>query len=242
MAGARRGGADQVTERLRGSQLFDAVYSAPTRILGSHGVSRVSYSMEDRDLLLDFGRMVDDPDTGTAVPIDPGAAVIPMSLVADGYRSVLGMVIDLAFRCGVLNHHLGGEAPQHTSGIVAIDEIDMHLHPSWQTHVLRDLAAAFPRVQFVVTTYNPFILSSIEGDCVRQISSDDGRSSFVAPMRHTLGTRIEGANPVASRGAHPSFEPTHCSPRTLGGVAVAQGPRRRSTLLSRKKWRPSTLI
>lgn len=170
---------------------LDAVYSAATQILGSHGVSRVSYSMEDRDLLLDFGRMVDDPDTRTAVPIDPGAAVIPMSLVADGYRSVLGMVADLAFRCGVLNHHLGGEAPQHTSGIVLIDEIDMHLHPSWQTHVLRDLAAAFPRIQFVVTTHSPFILSSIEGDCVRQISSDDGRSSFVAPMRHTLGTRIE---------------------------------------------------
>lgn len=173
------------------SSALDAVYEASAEVLRLHGVSRVSYSMEDRDLILDFGRLEEDDRTGTIRPLDPGSAVIPMRLAADGYRSVLGMVADLAFRCGVLNHHLGAEAPQLTSGVVLIDEIDMHLHPSWQTHVLRDLTKAFPRIQFIVTTHSPFVLSSVDGAAVRQIDSSDRRSTFFAPNRSTRGVRVE---------------------------------------------------
>ncbi len=170
---------------------LDAMYEASTQVLASHGVSRVSYSMEDRDLVLDFGLLRTDPESGLVAPVEPGSTIVPMHLVADGYRSVLGMVADLAFRCGVLNHHLGAEAPQLTSGVVLIDEIDMHLHPSWQTHVLRDLAQAFPRVQFIVTTHSPFVLSSVDSDAVRRITSTSGRSAFEVPDRSTEGVRIE---------------------------------------------------
>lgn len=169
---------------------LDAVYEASAKVLGSHGVSRVSYSMEDRDLILDFGVLTDDAATGSILSARPGGSVIPMRLVADGYRSVLGMVSDLAFRCGVLNAHLEGEAPQLTSGVVLIDEIDMHLHPSWQTHVLEDLERAFPRIQFVVTTHSPFVLSSVASG-VRRIVQVDGRSEYEAPSETTEGVRIE---------------------------------------------------
>lgn len=170
---------------------LDAVYQAATQVLGSHGVSRVRYSMEDRDLVLDFGLMEDDEGAGFAKPVRPGSAVVPMRLTADGYRSILGLVADLAFRCGALNHHLGAEAPQLTSGLVLIDEIDMHLHPTWQTHVLRDLAQAFPRIQFVVSTHSPFVLSSVSGESVRQIESLRRNSWFVSTSRSTEGARIE---------------------------------------------------
>ena len=170
---------------------LDAVYEASADVLGSHGVTRVSYSMEDRDLILDFGVLIDDDATGRVVSDRPGGAVIPMHLVADGYRSVLGMVSDLAFRCGVLNAHLEGEAPQLTSGVVLIDEIDMHLHPSWQTHVLHDLQRAFPRIQFVVTTHSPFVLSSVQSGAVRRIVRVDGRSQYEEPSEATEGVRIE---------------------------------------------------
>ena len=170
---------------------LDAVYQAATQVLGSHGVSRVRYSMEDRDLILDFGLMEDDEGAGFARPVRPGSAVVPMRLTADGYRSILGLVADLAFRCGALNHQLGAEAPQLTSGLVLIDEIDMHLHPSWQTHVLKDLAQAFPRIQFVVSTHSPFVLSSVSGGSVRQIESVERHSQFVTTRRTTEGARIE---------------------------------------------------
>lgn len=184
-------------ESVWGSAL-DAVYEASTQVLKSHGVSRVSYSMEATDLILDFGRLKEDDASGRIRPLDPGSAVIPMRLVADGYRSVLGVVADLAFRCGFLNNHLGGEAPQLTSGVVLVDEIDMHLHPSWQTQVLGDLAEAFPRIQFIVTTHSPFVLSSVDGASVRKIESVGRRSTFLAPNRSTRGVRIEILTEAAS--------------------------------------------
>lgn len=168
---------------------LDAVYGASRQVLRSHGVSQITYSLEERDLLLDFGRL--SGEAGEVSEDLPGSSVMPMSLIADGYRSVLGLVADLAFRCVALNAHREGEAPQLTSGVVLIDEIDMHLHPVWQMHVLQDLQAAFPRVQFVVTTHSPFILSSVPSSAVRQIHQREFRSTFSLPAASDVGTRID---------------------------------------------------
>ena len=48
--------------------------------------------------------------------------------------------------------------------MVLVDEIDLHLHPSWQTHVLNDLRNTFPKLQFIVTTHAPLVISQID-DC-----------------------------------------------------------------------------
>lgn len=44
------------------------------------------------------------------------------------------------------------------TGIVLLDEIDQHLHPSWQSRVIEDVRGCFPRMSFVVTTHNPLTL------------------------------------------------------------------------------------
>jgi len=44
------------------------------------------------------------------------------------------------------------------TGLVVIDELDLHLHPHWQTRIIRDLRGVFPRMSFVVTTHNPLTL------------------------------------------------------------------------------------
>ncbi len=90
--------------------------------------------------------------------------MLPFSLLSDGIRSTLALVMELAFRCYLLNPHLGVTAPQTTPGVVLIDEVDLHLHPSWQTHILNDLRRAFPHIQFIVTTHAPLVISQI-GDC-----------------------------------------------------------------------------
>lgn len=88
----------------------------------------------------------------------------PFSMLSDGVRCTLAMVMELAFRCYLLNPHLGLEAPARTKGVVLIDEIDLHLHPSWQTHILNDLRKTFPEIQFFVTTHAPLVISQID-DC-----------------------------------------------------------------------------
>jgi predicted ATP-binding protein involved in virulence len=48
-----------------------------------------------------------------------------------------------------------------------IDEIDLHLHPAWQRRVVGDLVRTFPKIQFIVTTHSPQIVSSVRRDQVR---------------------------------------------------------------------------
>lgn len=88
--------------------------------------------------------------------------LMPFHLLSDGVRSMLAMVMEIAFRCYLLNPHLKGNAAKETDGIVLIDEIDLHLHPSWQMHVLNDLRNAFPKIQFIVTTHAPIVIGSIK--------------------------------------------------------------------------------
>ncbi len=90
--------------------------------------------------------------------------LMPMHLLSDGVRSVLSMVMEIAFRCFLLNPHLGADAVKETRGVVLIDEIDLHLHPEWQMHILQDLQKAFPKIQFFVTTHAPIVISTLN-DC-----------------------------------------------------------------------------
>jgi predicted ATP-binding protein involved in virulence len=81
--------------------------------------------------------------------------------LSDGQKNILGMVADMAYRAATLNPHLGDDVLEKTPGIVLIDEIDQHLHPSWQRRIIRDLRKTFPNVQFIVTTHSPQVLSEV---------------------------------------------------------------------------------
>ena len=83
------------------------------------------------------------------------------SYMSDGLKSMINIVSEIAYRCIELNGFLGYNAVNYTPGVVLIDEVDLYLHPIWQKTVLRDLMAAFPNIQFIVTTHSPFIVQSL---------------------------------------------------------------------------------
>jgi predicted ATP-binding protein involved in virulence len=53
-----------------------------------------------------------------------------------------------------------------------IDEIDVHLHPSWQQRVLTDLMRTFPCTQFIVTTHSPQVLTTVKRENIRVLAQD----------------------------------------------------------------------
>lgn len=89
--------------------------------------------------------------------------------LSDGYRGLIALVCDLARRAAQLNPLAGEELLSTVSGVVVIDEIDLHLHPIWQTTVLPDLVRVFPNVQFVVTTHSEQVISSVRKENVRAL-------------------------------------------------------------------------
>lgn len=86
--------------------------------------------------------------------------ILPIRLLSDGVKGILGMVADISYRMAVLNPQLL-ENVNETPGIIIIDEIDMHLHPAWQKKIIYDLTEIFPNVQFIFTTHSPSILSNV---------------------------------------------------------------------------------
>ena len=86
---------------------------------------------------------------------------LPLRILSDGIKSTLSMVADIAYRMAILNPQLLEDILKETSGVVLIDEIDMHLHPSWQKKIISVLCKTFPKVQFIFTTHSPSVLSNV---------------------------------------------------------------------------------
>ena len=102
--------------------------------------------------------------------------VLPVAWLSDGIRTLIGLAADIAHRAVRLNSHLGSQAVRSTPGIVLIDEVDMHLHPDWQQVIVESLRGAFPRLQFVVTTHSPQVLSTVRRQHVRLLAADGSAS------------------------------------------------------------------
>ena len=75
-----------------------------------------------------------------------------------GYKRLFNIVLDLAYRSYILSDRATTDIP----GLVIIDEIDLHLHPSLEQIVLDCLKRTFPSVQFIVSTHSPLVLTDIE--------------------------------------------------------------------------------
>ncbi len=79
--------------------------------------------------------------------------------LSDGEKAYIAIVADIARKLGMTHPSLADslQAP----GIVMIDEVDLHLHPSWQRDVVPQLAKTFPYVQFFMTTHSPYVLTNV---------------------------------------------------------------------------------
>ncbi|MBZ4413733.1 AAA family ATPase [Myxococcus sp. XM-1-1-1] len=102
-----------------------------------------------------------------------GNSELPLRELSDGYRVIVALVLDivrLLQQCyGELpvknnNGHLEVDLP----GVVLADEIDAHLHVSWQQRVGFWMKRHFPRIQFIVSTHSPYICQAAdEGGLIR---------------------------------------------------------------------------
>lgn len=84
--------------------------------------------------------------------------------LSDGEKCLLAMVGDLARRLAIANPSLPD--PLQGSGVVMIDEIELHLHPKWQREIIPALTRTFPNCQFIVTTHSPQVISDVKPESI----------------------------------------------------------------------------
>ncbi len=106
--------------------------------------------------------------------VDKCGQEMRVDLLSDGEKCTLAMFGDLARRLSLANPAM--ENPLEGSGIVLIDEIELHMHPLWQRKVLKVLRKVFPGIQFIITTHSPQILGEADDRYNIFVLSETGRS------------------------------------------------------------------
>lgn len=105
--------------------------------------------------------------------VEIGNKSIPFSNLSDGQRGMVALFADIARRMCVLNPHMGKDVLKNTSGVIIIDELDIHLHPAWQRIVAPALRAAFPKVQFIAASHSPQIIGGLKPGEIMLLSNGD---------------------------------------------------------------------
>lgn len=110
---------------------------------------------------------------------DDGAAV-HVSKLSSGERSYVILLADLARR---LQLSAPDRDISEIPGIVLIDEIELNLHPSWQSEIVPTMLEVFPACQFIITTHSPQVMSAVDSSDVRIVKrSLDGDVLIESPM------------------------------------------------------------
>ena len=111
----------------------------------------------------------------------------PIREFSDGYQTIL------AIACEILQvTRETYKDPATAQGIVLLDEIESHLHPRWKMKIVEGFRAAFPRMQFIVTTHDPLCLRGLEkGEVVVMRRDSKGRVLAITDLPSVAGLRAD---------------------------------------------------
>ncbi|WP_432059659.1 AAA family ATPase [Streptomyces sp. S1] len=128
-------------------------------------------------LLPDGYRIIDVDSEGLWVERD--GYRFPLREMSDGFRTVAALVVDILKQVydtfGLVVWDFEGQPLfSQMPGVVIIDEIDAHLHVSWQRRIGSWLTDHFPKIQFIVTTHSPYVCQSADpGGLIRLPGVDE---------------------------------------------------------------------
>jgi ActR/RegA family two-component response regulator/energy-coupling factor transporter ATP-binding protein EcfA2 len=139
-----------------------------------------------RDLLPFCGVL--DPESCDVLPLHERTPV-PLRDLSDGYTSLLALCGHL-FRHALVARDWTGD-PAAVQGFVLIDEIDAHLHPSWQRRILSDLRKVFPNLQLIATTHSPMVAGSVDRSSVRVLKRGSDGIEVLSDLPSVDGWRAD---------------------------------------------------
>jgi hypothetical protein len=162
----------------------------------------------NQDGFLPNGVRLDRITSASVFFIDGNGAEVPVEELSDGYRSILSLTFELIRQ---LATHYGPDRVFNASttavvapGIVLIDEVDAHLHPSWQRQIGVFLRRCFPKIQFVVTTHSPLVCQAAEVGTVFRLprpgTDEEGNRVTGAELNRLLYSDLADAYGTAAMG------------------------------------------
>jgi predicted ATPase len=114
--------------------------------------------------LLPEGNQFDSIDADGRIWFQAGKSKIRTIALSDGLRSIIALAGDLVWR--LIEAFPDSNNPLYEEGVVLIDELDIHLHPTWQRNIAGLLRKTFPHIQFIMATHSPLVAASAGEDAV----------------------------------------------------------------------------
>ncbi len=150
---------------MRTQQTLAAEQPSAKHVLAAFGAAVSRFLPEYSDLRVDNGKSPELMINRNAVPL-------PIAQLSDGERGTLSMVLDLTRRLAQANPTMKDPAAE-AEAVVLIDEIELHLHPTWQRRIVRNLTETFPKCQFIASTHSPQIIGEVEHDRIQIMANGE---------------------------------------------------------------------
>ena len=120
-----------------------------------------------------------------AMKVKKDGKYLTINQLSDGEKCTIALFGDLARRMALANPERTN--PLEGTGVVLIDELDLHMHTSWQRKVLGVLKNTFPNIQFIITTHSPQILGEVDDTFNLLYMFKDGKKISLKSYKSFMG-------------------------------------------------------
>ena len=115
---------------------------------------------------------VEEDDDGLFPQLSTPDGIVPLGVLSQGTQSIIQWLARLLF--GYADYYDYPPDLEEKPGVMIIDEIDAHLHPSWQRRILPVLSQQFPNIQIFCSTHSPLMLAGLKAGQVQLLERDVG--------------------------------------------------------------------
>jgi hypothetical protein len=127
---------------------------------------------------------------GLGLVLKTSDGVVPLAQLSEAAQTLACLFGDVLHR--ILGASKNAKTPLKASGVLLIDELELHLHPLWQRSLVASISAAFPNLQLIGSSLSPMVAQQLrEGELVllqRASAKQGARSGSFAgdPSQLTL--------------------------------------------------------
>ena len=132
-------------------------------------IGEVAFEITD-GFLIEFSRVTED-DYGFFPEFSTVDGPMPLNTLSQGTQSIVQWLAHLLI--GYAAYHDFPKTLKDKPGILIIDEIDAHLHPSWQRRIIPTLTKHFPSLQIFCSTHSPLMLAGLKAGQVQLLQRDE---------------------------------------------------------------------
>lgn len=126
------------------------------------------------------GKVIEfDLDETLTVSIKVNGVCLSFNTLPDGLKSIISWLSDLLMRLDRIHWAYSSLDALHQNFILFLDEIEVHLHPSWQRKILPVVQDLFPNAQIFISTHSPFVVGSVDGARVYKFKLDENNNSVL---------------------------------------------------------------